>query len=68
MPDELFSALEKAKREQGYFSKQELINSCVRKAVLPPNKNKGGRPKKAQFEDAFSLETKESKRIEKEMG
>ncbi len=52
--DELFAVLEKGRKQQGYLTNQELINSCVRKVILGAQKNKGGRPKTPEFEDAFS--------------
>ena len=67
MPDELFAALERARKEQGFLTNQELINSCVRKVIMGSKKNKGGRPKTLKYEDAFSTPTRESRRIEREM-
>ncbi len=67
MSDDLFAALEQAKKQQAYMTNQELINSCVRRYVLDSKKNKGGRPRTLTFEDAYSRDTPESRRIEREM-
>ncbi len=67
MSDELHEALEQARKQQAYMTNQEQINSCIRKYVLDSKKNKGGRPKKPDYLDAFSDSTRESEKIEKQL-
>ena len=67
MSDDLFAALEQARKHQGYLTNQELVNSCVRRYVLDSKKNKGGRPKTPSNLDAFSDPTAETKKLEKEL-
>ena len=67
MTDGLFAALEQAKNRQCYLTNQELINALIRKYVLDSKKNKGGRPKTLTFEDAYTRDTPESRRIEREL-
>jgi hypothetical protein len=38
--------------------------ACVRKVLIDSAKNKGGRPRKIEFEDAFSERTKDSREFE----
>ena len=50
MADELFIALEKKRKTQGYMTTQELINDILRRNLFaaeePKKKSKAGRPPK----------------------
>jgi hypothetical protein len=64
MSEKLFASLEAATLAQGYITRQELINACLRKVLIDSAKNKGGRPRKIEFEDAFSERTKDSREFD----
>jgi len=55
--DELYDAIEKKRKENGYFTNQELIADLIRRGLFGSpriTQNQGGRPRKFEFEDYFS--------------